>query len=106
MKQRSKQEATAWKYIEQYHEKRLDNLLSSNGFDRLKVPADGDCLFNSVKCQLEETITVDDIRERLGKHMVDNKTHYSEFLRVDERTPSNFDQMINDIQSKGVWKLS
>ena len=105
VKQRSKQEATAWKCIEQYHEKRLDNLLASNGFERLKVPADGDCFFNSVKCQLEETITVDDMRERLGKHMVDNKTHYSEFLRVDERTPSNFDQMINDIQSKGVWKL-
>ena len=86
MKQRSRQEANAWKTIEQCHEKRLDILLACNGFERLKVPADGDCFFNSVKCQLEETITVETMRERLGKHMTDNKTHYIQFLRVDEET--------------------
>ena len=66
VKQRSRQEANAWKTIEQYHEKRLDILLACNGFERLKVPADGDCFFNSAKCQLEETITVETMRERLG----------------------------------------
>ena len=105
VKQRSKQDAIVRKTIDQYHEKRLDNLLACNGFERLKVAADGDCFFNSVKCQLEETITVESMRKRLGTHMSDNKTHYSQFLRVDEKGKPDYDQMINDIKSEGVWKV-
>ena len=45
------------------------------------------------------------LREKLGTHMSDNKPHYSQFLRTDEKTNENYDKMIQDIRSQRVWKV-
>ncbi|MCG8035358.1 MAG: hypothetical protein JAZ03_24700, partial [Candidatus Thiodiazotropha taylori] len=41
--------------VKGFHERRLSNLLISNGLDRISVNPDGNCFFNAIICQLDTT---------------------------------------------------
>ena len=63
VKRRSKRKENVRRIIEKYHLQRLDNLLASNGLERVRVSPDGDCFFRAVLSQLHPTLSTSDLRK-------------------------------------------
>ena len=92
--------------IYKYHVERLDNLLASNGFKRVKIQEDGDCFFNALRYQLNEEISLDSLRNQVCDHLEQNKQHYLEFIEFKEGDDqlAVFTQQVEIFRLSGQWK--
>jgi hypothetical protein len=57
----SVQEATFNNYVTTHNEQRLDDLLFMNGLVRKRVPADGNCFFQSALPHIHSLLTVQEL---------------------------------------------
>ena len=79
-KEISVQEATFNNYVTTHHEKRLNDLLFMNGLVRKRVPADGNCFFQSALPHIHSLLTVQELRRSLCDHIVEKAEHYVGFF--------------------------
>ena len=80
-KEISVQKATFNNYVTTHHEKRLNDLLFMNGLVRKRVPADGNCFFQSALPHIHSLLTVQELRRSLCDHIVKKAEHYVGFLQ-------------------------
>ena len=98
--------------IEKYHIQKIDKLLASNGLKRSQVYPDGNCLLNSVIIQLAEDnteITVNELRQKISSHMLENINHYIGFMKVnadgnEEELQRSVMESIKCLEKDGHWE--
>ena len=96
-KQISVQEATFNEIVKIHHEKRLDDVLFMNGYERKYVAPDGNCFFQSVLSHISKIVRSSDIRQILCNHIIDYATEYVGFSSVSDMSES-FDKDISWIE--------
>lgn len=110
---KSLREKSIKQMIEKYHTKRLDHLLHSNDLKRVPVVADGNCFFTSVLESINDNQSMEQLREKLCCHMIENKEHYLSYLALNQNDESSneeklllFQNEINTMMLGGNWNLS
>jgi small subunit ribosomal protein S31 len=96
-KQISVQEATFNEIVKTRHEKRLDDVLFMNGYERKYVAPDGNCFFQSVLSHISKIVRSSDIHQILCNHIIDYATEYVGFFSVSDMSES-FDEDISWIE--------
>ncbi|MCG8048999.1 MAG: OTU family ubiquitin thioesterase [Candidatus Thiodiazotropha endolucinida] len=98
--------------VKGFHERRLSNLLISNGLDRISVNPDGNCFFNAIICQLDTTDSAADFRQKICEHLLQNEEHYKVYLSTlstsdtnEEKISSTYKQKVDAINSDGSWNV-
>lgn len=79
-KEESRKEDEKRKLTEHVHEKRLDQLLFSNGFIRQNVRPDGNCFFEASILGLVAVTDGRQLRQQLCQHLEENVDEYIGFL--------------------------
>ena len=87
--------------VKGFHERRLSNILISNGLERISVNPDGNCFFNAVISQLDTTDTAADLRQKICEHLIQNEEHYKVYMS----TSSSYKQKIEDMGRDGNWNI-
>ena len=105
VKRRSKREENVRRIIEKYHLQRLDNLLASNGLERVRVSPDGDCFFRAVLSQLDPILSTSDLRKRLADHMAEKMHHYINFTNF-KGEENDYMQMVSCLKQSGQWNTT
>ena len=108
-KQESQKEVELRQMIELAHEKRLDQLLFSNGYIRQTVPSDGNCFFGAAIVALSSKVDAATLRNQLCTHLEDNMEEYVGFLMsktrdIDDLTfIKSYCQEIDVLKQTGYW---
>ena len=66
--------------LKRFAERRLTNLLKSNGLQREQIASDGYCFFNAIVCQTGTKITVHELRLKLCSHLKEYETQYIGYM--------------------------
>ena len=91
------------------HIRRLNHLLASNNLTQISSEPDGDCFFNSISCQISsENYTVSSLRARVCEHLLQNESHYIDFLHFqDNLSPEQkahvYKEKVREIETPGTW---
>jgi len=68
-----------------YHTTRLDNLLLSNGLERIKIKPDGNCFLNAIiESTRDQESTAEALRIKVVEHLRVEKAHNRNFLSYPE----------------------
>jgi hypothetical protein len=104
---KSKQDEMRRKRIDRIHKKRINALLKSNGLKRKRVPAEGNCFFETIIKQLKIIDTVDNTRRTLCDRMLKCVNHYLGFVQSESETLQSqietFLNYINSLSHSGQW---
>lgn len=94
-----------------YHTTRLDNLLLSNGLERIKIKPDGNCFLNAIiESTRDQETTAEALRIKVVEHLRVEKAHYRNFLSylenlTDDEKDKLYDEYLSDLSQDGHWNI-
>lgn len=106
--QNSKKDSQLNTLLRQFAEKRIDNLLTSNGLKRKQIEPDGNCFFNSIIHQVNTETSVTELRTRLCRHLREHEQHYIGYMtrtqtKDGKSIPKNYHKLVEELGKDGIW---
>lgn len=109
----SKKELKKKSIVKAHHQRKLRNLLKSNGLTSVSVPSDGDCLLSATIHQLrknhQDAPDINELRENMCNHMMEHKAHYVHYMSLSEENyniSQEFENEVNSLRKPGNWSTA
>ena len=91
--------------LKKYHLMYLNNILTSNGLECIRVEADGNCFMHAVLTQLKTLdLSSNELRTLICNHLDENKSEYSKYLCDDVQ--EQYQEEVTYLRQDGHWSNS